>query len=120
MTIAAVRAGIKTKLDTIIGLRTYLYEPDTIQPSLTVAVIGPPAGTFAVDFEGIVTYEFPIVVAAGPRAEIERSQLAIEALCEPNGSTVNGVLVGNLSGACSSISVLGFDSYGAYDIGGQQ
>lgn len=85
MTMNALRVGLATRLGTITGLRSYAYIPD--DPNPPVAVIIPQGITYdTVMARGMDEYEFSVLVL-GSRVSDRAGQLAMDAYCNPSGSS---------------------------------
>ena len=120
MNLAAIRAGLKTRLATISGLRTY----DTIPDSFTApaAIVGMPTlisydATFNRSHDKLT---FPIrvlVTKATDRAAQER----LEPYLDGTGSTsIKTAIEGDptLGGAAALVRVLNAQGLGVYDVAG--
>ena len=83
-TVAQLRTGLATRLDTISGTHCYAYEPDVpIAPALIVA-------SYTADYDLVMgdgtNYEFEVLVLLG--RQVDRSfQEQIDSYLQPSGAT---------------------------------
>lgn len=119
MTIAAVRAAIATKLDTIAGLKVSAYEVDSVVP--------PHAQVMRRELEydkvqQTGTYDGVFVVRVFSSRTAEKASLVfLDGLCEPTGaSSVKGVLEADatLGGAVSDCWVRAVSEPQPVEVGG--
>lgn len=83
-TIAAIRAGLATRLGTISGLRTSATVPDDPKPP--VAIVLPPTITYDTAMgRGLDQYEFSILVMVG-RVSERTAQASLDAYANPRGA----------------------------------
>lgn len=83
-TIAAIRAGLATRLGTIAGLRTSATVPDDPKPP--VAIVLPPTITYDTAMgRGLDQYEFSILVMVGRISE-RTAQASLDAYANPTGA----------------------------------
>jgi hypothetical protein len=81
----AIRAGLKARLATITGVRTYAVEPAKPEPP-ALWVYGPlPQSTYDMTFDGLMHWYFDVKVATNP-ADIGRSQTSIDTYLDATGS----------------------------------
>jgi hypothetical protein len=81
----SLRAGLSTRLATITGLRTAAYIPDDPMPPMAIVV--PQGITYDTTMgRGMDEYEFSILVL-GSRVSDRAGQLAMDAYCNPSGSS---------------------------------
>ncbi len=114
MTIATARTGIATALNTLTGLRAYAYEPDSVETSPAAAWVVP-AEAVTADFEHNSNLLMHVVVVTGPRSEIQRAQVALDALIEEGA--IPAKLTGTLSGAVQDIAFVRWTAYGPIALG---
>lgn len=117
-TIAQMRAGIATNLQTIAGLRTSDTVPDNIQPP--VAIVSPSAIQYDLTFQrGLDLYNFTVMIVVG-RASERQAQRALDAFCAGTGaSSVKAAIESNrtLTGLVNDLRVTSMRNYGSTLIG---
>jgi hypothetical protein len=83
--ISELRAGIKTNLATISGLRVSDFQPDNINPP--VAIVFPQGVNYDDTFQrGMQTYTFVVQVVVGRQSE-RSGQNSIDAYCSSTGAS---------------------------------
>jgi hypothetical protein len=83
--ISELRAGIKTNLATISGLRVSDFQPDNINPP--VAIVFPIGVNYDETFQrGMQTYTFSVQVIVGRQSE-RSGQNSIDAYCSSTGTS---------------------------------
>jgi hypothetical protein len=83
--ISELRAGIKTNLATISGLRVSDFQPDNINPP--VAIVFPQGVNYDETFQrGMQTYTFVVQVVVGRQSE-RSGQNSIDAYCSSTGAS---------------------------------
>jgi hypothetical protein len=83
--ISELRAGIKTNLATISGLRVSDFQPDNINPP--VAIVFPIGVNYDETFQrGMQTYTFSVQVIVGRQSE-RSGQNSIDAYCSSTGAS---------------------------------
>lgn len=120
MNIASIRAGLKTRLATITGLRCYETIPDQFSPP--AAIVGMPTSinfdfTFARATDRI-TYPVRLLVA---KATDRSAQERLEQYLDGSGAlSVKAAIEGDpsLGGAANVTRVLSAQGLGVYDMGG--
>ena len=114
-TLAQIRAGLKTRLDTISGLQTYAYLPAT--PTMPCAFIGVGDGTDIYHDAmqtGVVTWPMRVWVLVSAAVPSEESQADADLFVSPTGaSSIKLALEGastpqTLVGVVSDVVVDGF------------
>lgn len=127
-TLAAVRAGLAARLETIDGLRTTAFDPDTVNPP--AAIVSPPE-TIEYDLaqqRGLDLYVFKVKVLTS-RATAKGGQDDLCAFLEPHGArsvkaavegdrqTGVGCLFTDGVPAADEVRVTGADESGVYVVG---
>lgn len=80
-----IRSGLKARMATIGGARTYAVEPAKPEPP-AIWIYGPlPQSTYDIDFSGDMRWFFDVKVATNP-ADIGRSQTSIDTYLDVTGS----------------------------------
>jgi hypothetical protein len=105
MTPTGVRTGLGTALDTITGLRTFDYVPDSLSPP--AAVVEPLEVDYTQAMRGLQMFRAFILVIVGRMAD-RSSQDRLDAYVAPSGgSSVKAALEADrtLGGACSTLDV---------------
>lgn len=115
--VSAIRDGIKTRLQTITGLRVHDIIPEDVQPP--AAVVVPAGGAFdATMGRGSDDMVFEIRLAVSD-AVTRAAQDALDAYLAGSGaSSIKAAVDGNLGGAVHFARVAGWDGYGDVTIGG--
>lgn len=143
--IAAIREGLKARLETITGLRAFAYIPDSVP--IPAAVVGPPETDFDLTMRrGADTLRFPIRVYAC-RTNERAAQAKLDSFFETNNGeqrlvdedgvyltdesgaylvldaaaqSVKAAIEGDttLGGAAQTLRVVRASGYGVYDIAG--
>lgn len=105
MTPTGVRTGLGTALDTITGLRTFDYVPDSLSPP--AAVVEPLEVDYTQAMRGLQMFRAFILVIVGRMAD-RSSQDRLDAYVAPSGgSSVKAALEADrtLGGACQTLDV---------------
>jgi hypothetical protein len=120
MNIASIRAGLKTRLATITGLRCYEIIPDQFSPP--AAIVGMPTSiNFDFTYQRAtdrLTYPVRLLVA---KATDRSAQERLEQYLDGSGSlSVKAAIEGDpsLGGAANVTRVLSAQGLGVYDMGG--
>ena len=117
--LAAVRDGIKTRLDTISGLRAHDVWPDQI--NTPAALVRPIRDPYQLTLSNVQTWTFEVVLIAYPAQQgIARGQEILDPyLADAGSQSIKAALRGDktLGGAVSTLDVLGWRDYGVIDIG---
>lgn len=119
-TLSQIRDGLKTRLETITGLRAHDTIPDSISPPC--AVVGAPEPLeYDVAFRGAAhRYTIPVRVYAS-RASERTGQDKLDGYMAASGATsIKAAIEGDatLGGAAHSTVVKQARGYGVYNIGG--
>jgi hypothetical protein len=116
--ITELRAGIKTNLATISGLRTSDYQPDNINPP--VAIVFPISLNYDETFHrGMQTYTFAVQVIVG-RVSERTGQSTIDAYCSSTGSNSIKLAIESdktLAGKAFDLRVTDMRNYGELIVG---
>jgi hypothetical protein len=116
--ISELRAGIKTNLATISGLRVSDFQPDNINPP--VAIVFPIGVNYDETFQrGMQTYTFSVQVIVGRQSE-RSGQNSIDAYCSSTGaSSIKLAIESNktLSGKAFDTRVTDMRNYGELLVG---
>ena len=116
--ISELRAGIKTNLATISGLRVSDYQPDNINPP--VAIVFPISVDYDETFaKGMQTYTFSVQIIVG-RVSERTGQNAIDAYISSTGaSSIKLAIESNktLSGKAFDLRVTDMRNYGELLVG---
>ena len=120
MIIADIRNGLKTRLETITGLRAYATIPDQFAPP--AAIVGMPTMvTYNKVFGGAThTLSYPVRILVG-KATDRSAQERMEAYIDSTGSSsIRAAIEGDtsLGGAANVVRVLSAQGLGVYDMGG--
>lgn len=86
ITLAQVRDGLATRLETISGLRVVAYVPDDV-PGYPAAVIFPPTNTDYSDDLGTGSFTVELIVMLFVPATVDRQQLDLYDLLDRTGSS---------------------------------
>jgi hypothetical protein len=116
--ITELRAGIKTNLATINGLRTSDYQPDSINPP--VAIVFPVSLNYDETFHrGMQTYTFAVQVIVGKVSE-RSGQSAIDSYVSSTGANSIKLAIESdktLSGKAFDLRVTDMRNYGELIVG---
>jgi len=116
--ISELRAGIKTNLATISGLRVSDFQPDNINPP--VAIVFPISVNYDDTFQrGMQTYTFSVQVIVG-RVSERSGQSSIDAYISSTGSnSIKLAIESNktLSGKAFDLRVTDMRNYGELTVG---
>ena len=116
--ISELRAGIKTNLATINGLRVSDFQPDNINPP--VAIVFPVSLNFDETFHrGMQTYTFAVQVIVGRQSE-RSGQNSIDAYCSSTGTNSIKLAIESdktLSGKAFDLRVTDMRNYGELIVG---
>jgi hypothetical protein len=116
--ISELRAGIKTNLATISGLRVSDFQPDNINPP--VAIVFPIGVSYDDTFQrGMQTYTFAVQVIVGRQSE-RSGQNSIDAYCSSTGaSSIKLAIESNktLGGKAFDLRVTDMRNYGELLVG---
>jgi hypothetical protein len=116
--ISELRAGIKTNLATINGLRVSDFQPDNINPP--VAIVFPIGVSYDDTFQrGMQTYTFSVQVIVGRQSE-RSGQNSIDAYCSSTGaSSIKLAIESNktLGGKAFDLRVTDMRNYGELLVG---
>jgi hypothetical protein len=116
--ISELRAGIKTNLATINGLRVSDFQPDNINPP--VAIVFPIGVSYDDTFQrGMQTYTFAVQVIVGRQSE-RSGQNSIDAYCSSTGaSSIKLAIESNktLGGKAFDLRVTDMRNYGELLVG---
>ena len=117
-TLTSIRAGIKTRLETISGLSAHDYIPNFFEPPM--ALVAPPE---IIDYDvtmsrGADRYEIPVILYV-TQIDAETSQDALDEYLASTGSTSVKAAIegdGTLGGAAMDTRVISAGDYGGYEI----
>jgi hypothetical protein len=116
--ISELRAGIKTNLATISGLRTSDFQPDSINPP--VAIVFPVSLNYDETFHrGMQTYTFAVQVIVG-RVSERTGQNSIDAYCSSTGTNSIKLAIESdktLAGKAFDLRVTDMRNYGELIVG---
>jgi hypothetical protein len=116
--ISELRAGIKTNLATINGLRVSDYQPDNINPP--VAIVFPVSLNYDETFNrGMQTYTFAVQVIVG-RVSERSGQSAIDSYCSSTGANSIKLAIESdktLAGLAFDLRVTDMRNYGELLVG---
>jgi hypothetical protein len=116
--ITELRAGIKTNLATINGLRVSDYQPDSINPP--VAIVFPVSLNYDETFHrGMQTYTFAVQVIVG-RVSERTGQSAIDSYCSSTGANSIKLAIESdktLAGKAFDLRVTDMRNYGELIVG---
>jgi hypothetical protein len=116
--ISELRAGIKTNLATISGLRTSDYQPDSINPP--VAIVFPVSLNYDETFHrGMQTYTFAVQVIVG-RVSERTGQSTIDSYCSSTGTNSIKLAIESdktLAGKAFDLRVTDMRNYGELIVG---
>lgn len=116
--ISELRAGIKTNLATINGLRVSDFQPDNINPP--VAIVFPISLNYDETFHrGMQTYTFSVQVIVG-RVSERTGQNAIDAFCSSTGASSIKLAIESdktLAGKAFDLRVTDMRNYGELLVG---
>ena len=116
--ISELRAGIKTNLATISGLRTSDYQPDSINPP--VAIVFPVSLNYDETFHrGMQTYTFAVQVIVG-RVSERTGQSTIDSYCSSTGTNSIKLAIESdktLAGKAFDLRVTDMRNYGELLVG---
>lgn len=116
--ITELRAGIKTNLATINGLRVSDYQPDSINPP--VAIVFPVSLNYDETFHrGMQTYTFAVQVIVG-RVSERTGQSTIDSYCSSTGSNSIKLAIESdktLAGKAFDLRVTDMRNYGELLVG---
>jgi hypothetical protein len=116
--ITELRAGIKTNLATINGLRVSDYQPDNINPP--VAIVFPVSLNYDETFNrGMQTYTFAVQVIVG-RVSERTGQSAIDSYCSSTGANSIKLAIESdktLAGKAFDLRVTDMRNYGELLVG---
>ena len=120
MTLATIRTGLKTRLETISGLRVFERPPDSIN-QLPTAFILPLSGNYNYAMNTGIEYNFEITVLVSRAADVADAQTNIDPYIDRSGTkSIYAAVDGDptLGGACSNCRVTDFRDYGGLAYGG--
>lgn len=107
----AIRSGLKARMATISGVRTYAVEPAKPEPP-GIWIYGPlPQSTYDLNFSGDTRWYFAVKVVVNP-ADTGRSQTSIDTYLDATGSNSIRAAIDadtTLGGAASYARVIGVD-----------
>jgi hypothetical protein len=116
--VSELRAGIKTNLATISGLRVSDFQPDNINPP--VAIVFPVALNYDETFHrGMQTYTFAVQVIVGRQSE-RSGQNSIDAYCSSTGANSIKLAIESdktLAGKAFDLRVTDMRNYGDLLVG---
>ena len=116
--ITELRAGIKTNLATINGLRVSDYQPDSINPP--VAIVFPVSLNYDETFHrGMQTYTFAVQVIVG-RVSERTGQSTIDSYCSSTGTNSIKLAIESdktLAGKAFDLRVTDMRNYGELTVG---
>jgi len=116
--ITELRAGIKTNLATINGLRVSDYQPDNINPP--VAIVFPVSLNYDETFQrGMQTYTFAVQVIVG-RVSERTGQSIIDSYCSSTGNNSIKLAIESdktLAGKAFDLRVTDMRNYGELIVG---
>jgi len=116
--ISELRAGIKTNLATISGLRVSDFQPDNINPP--VAIVFPISLNYDETFHrGMQTYTFAVQVIVG-RVSERSGQSSIDAYCSSTGASSIKLAIESdktLNGKAFDLRVTDMRNYGELLVG---
>jgi len=116
--ISELRAGIKTNLATISGLRTSDFQPDSINPP--VAIVFPVSLNYDETFHrGMQTYTFAVQVIVG-RVSERTGQSTIDSYCSSTGTNSIKLAIESdktLAGKAFDLRVTDMRNYGELLVG---
>jgi len=116
--ITELRAGIKTNLATINGLRVSDYQPDSINPP--VAIVFPVSLNYDETFHrGMQTYTFSVQVIVG-RVSERTGQSTIDSYCSSTGTNSIKLAIESdktLAGKAFDLRVTDMRNYGELTVG---
>jgi hypothetical protein len=116
--VSELRAGIKTNLATISGLRVSDFQPDNINPP--VAIVFPVALNYDETFHrGMQTYTFAVQVIVGRQSE-RSGQNSIDAYCSSTGANSIKLAIESdktLAGKAFDLRVTDMRNYGELLVG---
>jgi len=115
MGIATSRTNLAAAI-TNTGLRAHAVWPDQI--TVPCAIVGPPTGTYGVNFDGDMTLSFPVFLFIAPvQVGVARGQEAVDPYLEPTGTKSVMLAIQNVPSLHAVAT--GFDRYDALkDING--
>ena len=120
MTLATIRTGIQTRLQTISGLRVFDRPPDSVN-DYPCALILPKGGEYDTEFGAGTKYTFEITILVSRAADVDRAQTKIDPYIDRSGAkSVYAAVDGDvtLGGAAETCRVTGFKDYGGFEYGG--
>ena len=117
---SAIRAGIKTRLDTISGLRNYTNVPEQLQFPATFVVPRTWEYHQAMGSPGYGRVEFEVTILAAPlnRSSYSRAQDALDTYLDDTGaSSIKAAIEGDLTlgGTVTTLIVQRVRDYGAVE-----
>lgn len=120
-TLAQVRAGLQTRLQTITGLQTYAYLPTV--PVAPCAFVGSPTLSYHQAMKGVVEYTFTVWVLTNESKPTEAAQAELDEYVQPTGTksikaAIEGTSPQTLSSVVDDVVVDELVGYGIY--GGDQ
>jgi hypothetical protein len=122
MSIAGIRAGIKTRLATISGLRIYEYPPDSVS-EIPAAMILPKSGKYNLTMKNTaMEYEFELTLLVSRAVDVSNAQECIDDYINPSGAKSIQVAIegdSTLNGAADTSWLIGFRDYGGFLYAGQ-
>lgn len=126
--VTALRNGLKTRLDTISGLRAHAFVTGDVVPPAAVVIPGDPSrkNAMAINYDctmGRGSDDFIFTVLLIVSNKVERvSQDALDAYLDGSGATSVKAAIeadGTLGGIAHFTNVTGVRDYGAVSYGGQ-
>lgn len=118
--ISAIRDGIKARLATITGLRTYDVWPDQLH--VPCVLVKPSNGTFRETLGGVPSARFELILLVHPfQVGIARGQDRLDPYLDDTGSqSIHAALRGDvtLGGAVHTCDPAGWRDYGVLEVNG--
>lgn len=118
--IADVRAGLKTAITAITGLRVHSRWPNTVNPPALIITAGKDGLTEQTTFDGRGSLHFDLVLILGAQ-DVERAQEALDEYCDFTGSKSIRAKVETdttLGGVCEDLDVGEWKDYGELEVAG--
>jgi hypothetical protein len=119
-TLAQVRAGLITRLETITGVRGYSEYPDMVTGSAAAAVVQYQSTDYdsAMNEGDVVNFTATLLV---PKTSDRVAKDRLDEFLDPGRTSTTGVRAavnGTLGGAAAFATVTGAGSYGSYQLDG--